>query len=254
MLERFLAEQVFSLFLVFVRMGAAFATLPGMAEAFVAMRFRLLLAGAVAVVLAPVVASSLPPVPATPLALAVLVVKEAAIGLFIGLSARMIVAAAQTAGTIIGLQSSLANAFAFDPGTAQQGVVTGAWMGSIALVLIFVTDLHHVMLRALVDSYELFRPADPLPVGDIAEVASRLAAASFALGLKMAAPFIAFGFLFYVALGLVARLMPQVQVFFVALPLQTTLGLIMLGASVAFGMSLLLDGVAEALSMFLAAR
>ena len=74
------------------------------------------------------------------------------IGLFLGLTARLALSAIQTAGMIIGLQTSMANAFAYDPTTAQQNAVVGAWMSTVALVLIFVTDLHHLMLRALVDS------------------------------------------------------------------------------------------------------
>lgn len=254
MLEQLLPERIFSVVVVFIRMGAAFSMLPGIAEAFVAVRFRLLLAGATSLVLTPVVGPELPPLPDSPLRLGILALGEASVGLFIGLTARLALSSIQTAGMIIGLQTSLANAFAFDPSTSHQGTVTNAWLSSLALVLLFVTDLHHLMLRALVDSYALFPPGRIPPVSDMAEAMTRLVSASFKLGIQISAPFLAFGFIFFLALGLIARLMPQIQVFFVAQPLQIVIGFIVLAGSVAFGMSVFLDSFASLLTSFGTAR
>ncbi len=252
MLEQILPAQVFALFLVFVRIGAAFAVLPGFSEAFVAMRFRLMLAGATSLVLAPVVGTSLPSAPASPAALLLMIGGESMVGLFIGLTARLALAAVQTAGMIIGLQTSLANAFAFDPTTAQQSAVVGAWLSTIALVLIFVTDLHHLMLRALVDSYVLFVPGNAPPLGDFAAAITRLVSETFLLGVRIASPFMAFGFIFFLALGLLARLMPQVQIFFVAMPLQIVLGFFALAATLALGMFVFLNGFGSVMATFVA--
>jgi flagellar biosynthetic protein FliR len=241
MLEQLLPAQVFAVFLVFARVGSAFSVLPGFSEAFIAMRFRLMLAGMTSMVVAPIIAPGLPPAPASPIELLLLVGGEAIIGLFLGLTARLALAAMQTAGMIIGLQTSLANAFAYDPTTAQQNAVVGAWLSTIALVLIFVTDLHHLMLRGLVDSYQVFQPGAPPPLDDLTEVIVRLVSSSFLLGIKIATPFMAFGFIFFLALGLIARLMPQVQIFFVAMPLQIVIGFIALGATVGAGMILFLS-------------
>jgi flagellar biosynthetic protein FliR len=253
-LEQLLPAQLFSLFLVFVRMGATFAVLPGFAEAFVTMRFRLMLAGATCIIIAPVVGPALPEQPVSPLALFLLIAVETGIGLFIGFTARLTLASIQTAGMIIGLQTSLANAFAYDPATAQQGAVTSAWLGSIALVLVFVTDLHHLMLRAMVDSYVLFPPGATLPVGDFADSTARLVAASFQLGIRIAGPFLAFGFIFFLALGLLARLMPQVQVFFVAMPLQIMIGFIVLAIALTIGMTTFVAEFESVMSAFVRGR
>jgi flagellar biosynthesis protein FliR len=249
-LEQLLPGQIFSFFLVFARIGSAFSVLPGFAEAFVAMRFRLMLAGATSIVVAPVVAPGLPPAPDSTAAFFILVGSETIIGLFIGVTARLALAAIQTAGMVIGLQTSLANAFAFDPTTAQQNAVVGAWLSTVALVLIFVTDLHHLMLRGLVDSYALFQPGAAPPVGDFAEAIVRLVSSSFMLGIQISAPFMAFGFIFFLALGLLARLMPQVQIFFVAVPLQIVIGFIAIAATVAFGMHTFLNGFESVLANF----
>jgi flagellar biosynthetic protein FliR len=251
-LEQLLSAQVFTFFLVFVRIGAAFSVLPGFSEAFVAMRFRLMLAGATSLILAPVIGPSLPSAPASPAALFLLIGGESIIGLFIGLTARLALAAVQTAGMIIGLQTSLANAFAFDPTSGQQNAVVGAWLSTIALVLIFVTNMHHLMLRALVDSYTLFAPGEAPPLEDFAAAITRLVSETFLLGVKIASPFMAFGFIFFLALGLLARLMPQVQIFFVAVPLQIVIGFFALAATVAFGMLAFLNGFGSVMATFVA--
>jgi flagellar biosynthetic protein FliR len=253
-LEQLLPAQLYTLFAVFVRMGSAFTLLPGIAEAFVTMRFRLMLAAAASLVITPVVGSSVPPLPATVPELFLLLGGEIVVGVFIGLSARVVLSAVQTAGMIIGLQTSLANAFAYDPSVAQQGAVTGAWMSTIALVLIFVSDLHHLMLRALVDSYTLFPAGAPPPVGDFADATTRLVAASFRLGTQIAAPFIAFGFIFLLAQGLIARLMPQVHVYFVALPLQIVVGFLALAATIAAGMAAFLAEFEATIAAFITSR
>ena len=88
---------------------------------------------------------------------------------------------------------------------------------------------------------EFFRPAEPLPLGDLTELIVRLTSSSFLLGIQIATPFMAFGFIFMLALGLIARLMPQVQIFFVAMPLQIVIGFItLLGATVGVGMVIFL--------------
>src|SRR5581483_5592409 len=105
--------EAFGVFLIFTRVGMAFSLLPGFAEAYVAVRARLLLAGAVSFVLAPVISPLLPPVPGTPIGLVLLLGGEMAIGGFIGVAARFTFNSLQTAGAIIGMQTSLSAAFAF---------------------------------------------------------------------------------------------------------------------------------------------
>lgn len=237
MLEQLLSLEVFGLFLVFARIGSAFMLLPGFAEAYVAMRVRLMLAGAISVILGPVLAPILPALPAEPLGLVLLLVGEIGLGLFLGLAARMILAALQTAGMIIALQTGLANAFTFDPAAGIQGALAGAWLSTTALVLIFVTDSHHTMLRGLAHSYVVFQPGALPPIADLTEAMTRLFAESFKLAVQISAPFLVFGLVFFLALGLLNRLMPQVQVFFVAMPAQIALGLLVLALTITAAMT-----------------
>ena len=90
---------------------------------------------------------------------------------------------------------------------------------AVILVLIFATDLDHLFLAASVKSFQLFPFTRDVPVGDAGQLAVQTVGKSFALGFQLAAPVVVFSLIFNVATGLVGRVMPQFQVFFVATPL-----------------------------------
>lgn len=236
MLDDLISADVFALSLVFTRMGTAIMLLPGFGESFVSPRVRMMIALSITVVVTPVVADTLPPQPAGLLAGFVLIAGEIIIGLFLGGIVRMMMAALHTAGVIIGFQTSLANATFFDPGSSQQGAIFAAFFNIIGMFLIFVTDLHHLMLMAVADSYTLFRPGAPIPLGDFSEVATRILSGSFVIGMQLSAPFIAVAIVFYAGLGLLGRLMPQIQFFFIAVPLQIVLAFSVLAMTLSAGM------------------
>ena len=223
MLQEIFALNVFGFFLIFARVGTAFMLLPGFSALYVSPRIRLLLALAVSFAVSPVLMTDLPGLPATVPELGLLIGAEMAIGLFMGVLGRILIGALQTAGTVIAYVSSMANAFVQDPVAEQQSTVMAGFFGTLGVVLIFVTDAHHLMLRAVVDSYSLFVPGQPLPVDDFTEMIARQVAASFGLGVQMAAPFVISGLTYYIGIGLLTRLMPQMPVFFVGLPIQITI-------------------------------
>ena len=82
-----------------------------------------------------------------------------------------------------------------------------------------------MMLMSLLDSYMVFPPGGPLPLGDFANVMAQMLAESFRIGLEIASPFLMYGLVFYAGMGLLARMMAQLPIFFVALPIQIMLGL-----------------------------
>jgi flagellar biosynthetic protein FliR len=224
MLRELITGDLFSLIFVFARIGAAVMLLPGFGEVFIAARIRLLLAIGITVLVAPVVSQYVPATPAGPLAMFVAIGHELVIGLFLGAMARMMVSALHIAGTIVGFQTSLSNAMLFDPMNAGQGTLIGSFLNILGVFLIFATNLHHLMLMAIIDSYSLFVPGGIIPVGDFSDVAARILSKSFLLAMQISAPFIVMGMVFYLGMGLLARLMPQVQIFFIAIPMQIILG------------------------------
>ncbi len=250
--EEWLAAEAFALFLVFARVGMAVALLPGFGEIYVSSRIRLMLAGMLALVLAPVIRAALPPLPPSPIEFLLLIVMELGIGAFLGAAARMTFNALQTAGSIVGMQTSLASALSFDPSTAQQGALTASFLGAVALIVLFAADFHHLMIRAVADSYTLFPPGQVFPAGDFATAMTRLVSNSFSLGVRMAAPFVIFGLIFFLGLGLLARLMPQMQVFFVSQPAQILLGLILLAGTIGAMTRVFLGSLEDSMAIFIA--
>jgi flagellar biosynthetic protein FliR len=98
----------------------------------------------------------------------------------------------------------------------------------LGVALIFATDLHHLVIGALEQSYRIFAPGAALPAGDFAQLILITTAGAFRVGAQIAAPFLVFGLLFNVGLGVLARLMPQVQIFFLGIPASIMLGFLLL--------------------------
>jgi len=223
--------QAFAVLMVFARVGAALMFLPGFGEASVAPRVRLMIALALSIVLTPLLGARLPALPDSPALLAAYVAEEVGAGAFLGLVARTAISALSTAGTIIAYQANLANAFTNDPTTAQQAALPASVLTTIGVVLVFVTNFHHVLLTALVGSYDVIVPGAPLPTADMAQSFTRVVAESFGIGLALAAPLVVVGVVVSLGMGLLARLMPQVQIFFIAAPAQTLLGFAVLAVT-----------------------
>jgi flagellar biosynthetic protein FliR len=225
MLQEILPAEIFAILLIFVRVGAATMLLPGYGEPFVSPRLRLLFALMVSLVVAPILSKTLPKMPESASLLTLLIMGEVLIGVFLGTVARLFLAALTTAGMVIGYMSTMANALTTDPSAAQQGSIAGSFLTLVALLTIVTLDLHHMLLMAVVDSYDLFVPGQVPPVSDFSEMIARTVAKTFVLSFQIAAPFVVVGLIFYLGLGLLGRLMPQMQVFFVAMPLQIAIGL-----------------------------
>jgi flagellar biosynthesis protein FliR len=241
MLQQLLPENVFALMLIFARIGTALMLLPGFGEVYVMQRFRLLLGFLVSLLLTPILAPLLPPLPGSAVKLVDIVGSEVVIGLFLGTVSRILLAALDTAGTVASFQLGLSAAQIFNPMAASQGSLPSTLYSVLGVLLIFLTDLHHMLLRALVDSYDVFAPGVLPPINDLSDMIARSVAGAFVIGIEMAAPFILLGLVFFVALGIVGRLVPQLQIMFVTLPLQVMGGLFALVFVLAAGMQWFLD-------------
>jgi flagellar biosynthetic protein FliR len=154
--------------------------------------------------------------------------QELTIGIALGLTARLTISALQVAGSVIAQQLGLGFVVAVDPTQGQQNVILGNFLSMLGIALIFATDLHHLAITALNDSYTLFRPGEMPLTGDMAALMTQSVATAFRIGIQLSAPFLVFGFLFNLGLGVLSRLMPQMQVFFIGVPLSILLGFIML--------------------------
>ncbi|MBC7907454.1 MAG: flagellar type III secretion system protein FliR [Rhodospirillaceae bacterium] len=228
MLNEILTLDIYRFFMIFSRLSAALMLFPAFGGRLVSTRIRLLFALALSLLLLPVVGTQFPPLPRHVGGLILLIGSEALIGLYLGVVTQVLMSSLNIAGTFIGFQIGLTNAFSFDAVAEQQSSTLTALLANIALLAILATDMHHLMLRALADSYATFIPGQALPLDDFSETLGHLMSASFGFGIQAAAPILAFGLIFNVGLGLLSRLAPQIQVFFVGLPLQVIAGLWML--------------------------
>jgi len=223
--------QVYVAGLVFARIGAMVMLMPGIGEQAVPPRIRLAFALLIAVVLTPVVAKTVGPLPTTLGGLAGQVIHEILIGLMIGAVLKLFMSALTTAGEIISLQTTLSFAQTTNPAGAPSSTAIATFLSMLGLTLVMATDLHHLFIGAMARSYELFPFTKTVPVNDAAALAVRTVAQSFMLGVQLAAPVIVFSIVFNLATGLVGRVMPSFQIFFVTSPLSVILGLSLLALS-----------------------
>ncbi len=220
---------------VFTRVGAVLMVVPGIGDRTVPVRVRLLLALLIALTGGMTIFQQVPPLPDHPAELARVIGGEAIIGLAIGLLVRLAFMALHVAGTVISFQTSLAYARSFDPTQGGQSSVIGAFLALLGITMIFVTNLHHMMIVAAIDSYKLFPLGAPIPVADLTTYAVSTVSKAFLIGIQLSAPFIVYGLTFYLAIGVLAKLIPQVQIFFVAMPANILAGFLI--------MSLLLSSI-----------
>ncbi len=224
-----LPQTAFIFMLVFSRVGTMLMLAPALGESTIPARIRLGFALVFSLVTFPLVAPQMPPLPGNVVSMGTMVLREVAIGLILGGIARMVVMATQTAGAVIAFQAGLSMATASDPSQpGVQGAIIGNFLTLLGVALVFATDLHYLVLAAIHDSYTYFPPGGDLMLADSAMAAVEAAAKGFSVGVQMAAPFIVFGLVFYLGLGLLARLMPQLQVFFIAMPANVGIALVLL--------------------------
>jgi flagellar biosynthetic protein FliR len=224
----FLPALAATFMLVFARIGTMVMLLPGLGEMSVPVRVRLTVALVLAAVLLPLHQAAYQIDLRSFGPLIALLGQELFIGAMLGLTARLTMAGLQIAGNVIAQQLGLGFVTAVDPTQGQQSVIVGNFLTVLGVTLIFATDLHHLVIAALDDSYKLFQPGEIPLLGDVAALTTRTVAAAFRIGIQLSAPFLVFGLLFNLGLGVLARLMPQMQVFFVGLPLSILLGFLIL--------------------------
>lgn len=250
-LNQVLPQDVLLYALVFARVGAMVMTLPALGEAMIPPRVRLMLALALVILLEPVVAGTYPAsATSTPMMLTGMLTLETIIGLAIGMLLRFVMTAVGTAGNVIAMQSGLAFAQTFDPSSQTQSALVSTFLSLLALVLIFAADLHHVLIAGIQQSFTLFPPGKMFPTGDFAKLAIETVSEAFTLGVQMSSPFLVFGLILYGGAGVVARLMPQVQIFFLAMPLNILAGFILLALTASGMMLWFIDAFAAKAHVF----
>lgn len=243
----FLPALAAAFMLVFARIGTMLMLLPGLGESSVPVRVRLTAALVLAALLLPlhraayhIDLQAIGPVGA-------MLAREILIGGMLGMIARLAMSAVQVAGSVIAQQLGLGFVTAIDPSQGEQGALVGNFLSLLSITLIFTTNLHYLVIAALNDSYTLFPPGAVPLTGDMAALTTHTIAAAFRIGVQLSAPFLVFGLLFNIGLGVLSRLMPQMQVYFIGLPLSIMVGLIILVLVLGAMMTTYLGSIADVL-------
>ena len=160
---------------------------------------------------------------------AVIVLKEGITGLLIGLAANVCNSIILFAGTIIDMDIGLSMAMVFDPTTGSQVSITGNLYSYFILLLLIVSNMHQYILRALIDSFQLF------PLGGAQFQMDSLLASMvqyctdlFAIGFRIVLPVFACMMILNSILGIMAKAAPQMNMFAVGVQLKLLLGLAVL--------------------------
>lgn len=216
--------ELYTFLLIFLRIGGAVMFMPSFNASYINTQFRLCIALSLTVILMPFLNDKLPPLPQNFADIFQILIFEITYGIFIGIFMQILMAAINLAGNLIGQAIGFSNAQMFDPTFQQQSIIVDSFLTFVALTVIFVTDLHHLMLSAVIESYSLFPVGSEFLSNDMAQSVSQTLSKSFVIGFKIGSPFVAFAIVFYVGMGLLSRLMPQLNIFFLSMPLQIYLG------------------------------
>jgi len=224
-------SQIQLFFLVFLRTGAFLMAIPMLSGASVPVIFRIGLCLASSLLIFPLVKLGPLPVSSDVFTLAVSAAGEVLLGLLAGVAIRLIFEGVQLAGELAGYQMGLAIAEVVDPASEDQVAILSQFMSLMATLVFLILNGHHWLIRTLVESYEIVPPVGFQVNGPVLERLTRLTAGMFITGLKAGAPVMVALLLGTVAFGLVARTVPQMNIFVVSMPMNIAVGLLFLGLS-----------------------
>ena len=229
--------------LAFARIGTMVMLMPGFGETNIPARAKLSIALGLTLLMLPAHRGAYNVDMGSIVPMLVLLVHEIIIGVVLGATARVTLSALQVAGSIIAQQLGLGFVTSVDPTQGQQGVLIGNFLTMLGITMLFATDTHHLVIAAINDSYKIFAPGEIMSTGDVAKLATNAFAAAFKIGMQLAAPFLVFGLVFNMGLGVLARLMPQMQVYFVGVPLSIMIGFLIFAVVLATMMGTYLEYV-----------
>jgi len=231
---------------VLLRVGALIMFIPILGSAQVPGRIKIGFILFVSIAVFPMVRSTPMPDPKGLFELVICLFSEITIGVAVGYTARLMFTAVQIAGTIVDFQMGFGVVNVIDPQTETQVSITAQFQNILTILFFLALDAHHIIIGAIVESFFLINPSEVNFSTFTPEVMLMLFKATFITAVKIAAPIMAILFFISVGLGLVARTVPQMNVFIVGFPLQIGVGLLMVGLSMSF-FSILVQGQIEVL-------
>jgi flagellar biosynthesis protein FliR len=216
-----------SLFFIFIRIGTIFALVPFFNAEIVPRRVTTTIAFFLSLVLLPVV----PPVQVKPeelniLMFASIVLQQVLIGVALGMAIDVIYAGIQIAGELIGFQMGFSIANVVDPMSGITSPIIANILYITAFLLFFTLNGHHMLIKAIVESFRMIPIGDRMVHREFLMAVITYAGQMFVIGIKVSAPVIGILLLINIALAVITRALPQMNVFMTAFPLTIGVGLV----------------------------
>jgi flagellar biosynthetic protein FliR len=224
------AEHVEAFILVFLRVGGIIVTIPVISDTSVPLQVKAALTILISLIIFPLVLPNIPePANYQVLILMYRMAGEVMIGVIIGFSAKFVFAGIQMAGEMIGFQMGLSMANVIDPTTDQQVSTIAELQYLMAMLIFLIVDAHHIFFSAIIKSYSIVSPLTFHFSGQLMQSIFEFSQEMFVIAVKLGAPLMAVMLFTNVGLGIIARTVPQMNIFIVGFPLQIGIGLIFLG-------------------------
>jgi flagellar biosynthetic protein FliR len=224
-------EQVQLFLFSFLRVSAIIVTMPIIGNAIVPMQVKGGISLLITIAVYPFIQRDLSAVPFAVVPLLVRIASEVAIGVIIGFTARFIFAGIQFAGDIMGFQMGFSIANMFDPMISQEVSILSEFQFIMAMIIFLFVDAHHIFFIAMVDSFQVLHLQELRLTPELFQRLVTLSGDVFVIAVKISAPILAVMLFINIGLGVIARTVPQINVFVIGIPLQIALGLIFLGVT-----------------------
>lgn len=227
-------SQLQLFFLVFIRLGAIIVFLPVFSSSTIPLLAKVGLTFAVSFAIFPML--TLPVIPETvnPMGFGLSIAAEILLGMMIGFLIKLILSGFQMAGQLAGYQMGMALANVMDPSTSEQVPLLAQFNNLIALLILLAVNAHHWFIQTIVESFTLLPPLGMNLHPTVFRDLIYLGGSMFVIAIKVGAPVIVALLLVSVSFGLIARTVPQMNVFIVAMPLKIVVGIIFVGLSLPF--------------------
>ncbi len=220
--------------LVLIRVSIILFMMPVFNSKTISMTVKACMSLMLAILVAPVAPVSQALFPHTSTGFFVVVLQEIFIGIVLSLLLRLVFAGLQIAGQMVGVQMGLSVANIMDPQTGVQSVIVSQFAYMIALLLFLVTNGHHAILRVLFQSFEILPPGTLVLSQPLYKMVMTMGHEMFVLSIKLMAPVMAILFLSQVALGILAKLVPQINMLIVSFSINVALGLFFFGLTLQY--------------------
>ncbi|MBU0674040.1 MAG: flagellar biosynthetic protein FliR [Proteobacteria bacterium] len=234
-------NQALHLLIILTRVGPLIFLMPVTGSQGVPVQIKIMISLTTALILVPVVSINPESIPQTSLGFVILAGQEIFLAATLSIFARFVFAAVETAGQMIGVQMGMGMAGTMDPQFGTQTSLVGFFWNLVAILLFLSIDGHHLFFRTLAESYQWIQPGGLHISQATYEGLMRGMAQMFVLAVKIMAPAGAALFFSHVAMGIIAKTVPQIPILIVGLPINLGVGLLFMGLSLGYLTPLLIE-------------